>query len=97
MRATEKETMITPSVKISLECFHDLKNAVYSSINPVITHSRPPICKTLLIPQITVDSATHSRVQPQHDQHEKEKHRPKVGAGKSGHRFRINLENESGP
>lgn len=42
-RATEKETMITPKVKVSLEYLLFLKNPENSSMIPVMTHSRPPI------------------------------------------------------
>ena len=44
MVATLNETQMAHKVNISLAYFLRAKNKQNSSISPVITHSRPPIC-----------------------------------------------------
>lgn len=73
MRATEKDVIIIAKVNISLACFRFLKNEENSSINPVITHSRPPIWKIfwyIIIIYKTICVILYRWVKSNHDQHE---------------------------
>ena len=94
--ATMNEENTTKPVNSSLEIPLFLKKSWYSSMRPVMTHSRPPICnKEPGEYGNGSEAGTDRTVHAKHDEHEEEDDWPELTAWQGGHSLGENLKHKA--